>query len=908
MLTLQVKLVAEENAGLLGGDWEYKPHLAEWASFTSHRVPRHSGTLSTSAPIPVGPYSLPSSTTPLRGDEAIHLKMMAVTKHSGIDSIDVSDKGRVERSVQSGTVRLPLVDLLLAAQENRTMEVRMEDPQLTMSKLNELRNDNSKKNLTAKQMEDCAAFVAYKGTLLVTPQLSSPSAIDLVEKLKRAASTESDSKLMYGSPKMIAAMQKMQEMLLTAYSNDFYGRVKAEDGSVDGPPTYPLGAETSLDHMHLPLFYSELGVLPPVAMTQHTIETRENNPALAKEHYAPSRESALMANKLLASSGLRSGLSSEQMVSAIRSQLTQSRSDESISAAYVEAEMAIADMATATGNAIKYMKDYRYPNKQSINMAASAAPTNAVNALSPNSPLRITLAVARTLRKCGAYGWYLAGAFKIKASTVTTEGGKEVKSYETEVESLESLPLYGIAGADDCEGSSQMSSHVLRNLPRLATVVSRKEAPLLHAAADVVRLRVVADVVSSVSAAFVDTSGNKLSREETRAIKDLPLIGDDLDTRREVGGHCHGLWLSRPTVAAAIERSSSAAQLKRDLPELACDYSAWEKRLPTHVLEGTASSDPLVLPAGEVAAAIMTRSVGEAAMFEGEATARKAFLTSLLTPPTTPGIKEPNPLLEYTHMEGLSFYTHAQDPQRRVSSFYMGVSHLLLPELYMMHPLYGQLSVVNPKEMTRGGELGKLLRMPFSKTTPELAFVPTFGRIKRSEWDSVMRPVMASIQNQMPLAANDVFSNTKEAEMASLRVAHVIPPSVLTALGETPLPVNVSLDRHVMGVQHRLDKVSSLHHQVLPFLAHCHGHPSTATKAFLHQQQQQQLNDNGSSLTLPFFVSSSELGETWAMSSLVKQLDRMQAEGKIKHFTFVSDRPLLIGDDVVTLIVSLPSV
>ncbi len=898
MLTLQVTLRAESDAGLLGGDWEYNPHIAHWSSFGRQRIAQHSAVLSSTTPVQVGPFHLPLAGSDLRGDESVWLKMLASTRHSGIDSIDTAEKGKVERLVQAGLARVPLVDALAAAYEKRTLEVAMEDPQLLMSEMNELRQREEK--LDEKSVESIAVFTAYKGTLLVRPTLDAtagnPSA--LIGKINKAALTECASKLMYGSPRMLAAMQQMQGMLLTTYSNEFYGtpvtvlsacahtltravgKVK-EDGSMGGPPTYPLGAEKSLEHMHLPLYYSEFGVLPPVALTQHRIDNRESG-ATSEERmqYGPARSSALMADKLLASSALRSGMTSDACVSAIRAQLTQSHTDEAIHPDYVNAEMVIADMGTSTANAILYMKDMRYPNKASVNLKKPAP----VTAVKSTSTLKIALAVARSLNGTSPahaqHRWYVAGAYG-----ATTETTTQATMIEVEVESLDPVGLQGIAPSDDCEGSSVTGSDVLRNLARLATAVTREEAPFLHAAADVVRLRFVSDVVSSVSAAFVDTSGTELTREQTKAIKDLPLIGDDLDTRRKVGGHCHGLWLTRYTVAQGLE-ASGCVNLKRDLPDLARDYAAWEKRLPTYVLEGTASIDALVLPAGEVSQAIMGKNGGDASAFELHAATRKAFLTSLTAP---------TPLLDNTHAEGVSFYSHAQIINRRVSSFYMGVSHMLCPELYAMNPLFGQISPINNKSMTRGAEVGQLLRMPLGVRT-EVAFVPTFGRLGRREWDASVRPVMAAIQNQMPLAATDYLPTPKTAELACMRVAHVVPPAVLTTLEkDSALPVGVALDRHALGVMHRLGDLQT---KLIPHLAHCHGHPSRSQRVVLESEEK---------VTLPFYISSWKLAEKGAMEALVKQMQEYKQEGKITHFTFVSDRPLLNGSDVVTLVLTLPA-
>ena len=355
--------------------------------------------------------------------------------------------------------------------------------------------------------------------------------------------------------------------------------------------------------------------------------------------------------------------------------------------------------------------------------------------------------------------------------------------------------------------------------------------------------------------------------------------------------------MSKAAVALALQRGGT--DLAKDLPALhraLQEASAADRRAPTLVLEGTASIDPLVLSAGEVARAVMPTG-GDAQKFEAEAVTRKGFFKSLLpgsaaaelgssvsvAASATPA--EKSPLLEHAHAEGLSFYETPQDEERRVNGFYMGINIGNSGELYAMNPAYGHLHFVDPVAMTRGGEFGEILRLPFA-SAPKLALVPTFRDVTKKQWDMDIRPVMACIQNQMPLAAVDFYANDKEAERASLRTLCRLPAYQLTH----GLPQSLS----------SLSLATLLERQ-----AQAHVLRTLRQPLLLGAKKEQTGGDEG--VTMPFTVPAWAVRNAEAMQSVVRTLDAKVKSGQLLGYQIVSDQPLLYGEPVITIVTTLPT-
>jgi len=938
-VTLAVVLQGS-TSGLLGADYEYAPYIKYWTSWgTVHRAvsttdkltlaeqPPVSSAHSENGVVTLGPFEAP--TAPLNGDEAVWIQVMASSRYSGIASIDAVNKKREVYDMQAGTNRITYSDLLQAAVDGRSLKIDLTEPLLYMTLLRAAATADGSKT-TPDQIEQTAAAKSYKGTLLATARLANKTqpaqatalSVALKEQERRPRSEKAVNAFAYGSPEMLEAMQQAQNMIFTAYGQDFYG-VEDKYGRIVKGPTYPLGAEKTLEHMHLPVFPNNQGILPVVGLVQHTLESRaaieETGPRPAEvKAYQPTRDSALHVEGLMASSAIRHGTTPQQVYTSIRTQHRQSHTDARLNADYLLARKVMAKTFTHTANAVRYQKDMRYPNKNTVLMpqqsagAAEPKPQVSKQWIATQSPLRVAAAAAKCLNdnrlSQTQRNWRL-----LAATTRFSDEKNKVPDAESaqqqpdmEIECLMPVAIYNIACTDDCDGSGGTAVFFADYVSKLAEVVSEAEAPMLHAAKELASLHVACDVPASVSAAFVDTNGKRMTRDEQRKLTDLPMIGDAMDQRRESGGHLPGMWIGRASIAKMLE--ATGVNLKEELPALARDYAAWEHHLPMLMLEGTASTETTVLAEGEIARAVLGSS-NDAYTMEQQATQRKTFLKSLL-PTDAKSVK--NALVEHMNLEGLNSYTTPQDEGRRSSEFLLGAAMIVSPTLAAMNPLYGQLHFVSPSAKTWGAEFGALLRVPLradaATKTPAVGLVSTLGgRMTRAQFNDHIQPVMAVIQNQMPVASMFRMTDLTDAAMAQLRVGHVLTPDVLLACPKLASlsALETALDRHALGqrrsIQSRIPRTMPMAHAPVLLLG-------SAPAVKMSQGVQKNAAMAGSGTTLCFYMAPWALQEPNAAERVIKELDGMQQNNRIAGYTIIRDRPLKAGNDVITFVVSLPAV
>lgn len=924
-MKLHVTLVSE--ASLAGEPWEYAPYVATYANWGRHRITAHSGRLAADTPVTMT-LALPAAPM-LQGDERVWFKLEAYSRNSGIASINAQDKGRREYQVQCGMQNVPLHALLdaLAERDTTPLEVACNDATLFRA----LEASMAKaKGLSMEQLEVVAGQRSYKGTLAVRVLPAAGTTQKQIQETRRAlqlamSRAEREGRLLYESPRMIQSLQFMQKLLLTEYSEHFFGRF-TDEGERIGDPTYALGSEKSLEHMHLPLMPSEWGDMHPIALSQHHVESRLGlAPRLTPEergYYGPSKAGGLVLEKQVQSLCSQLGYKASVLIEAVRLQLGQSPTDASIRADFLRAVLLGIKFGTNRGNALNYMKDYRIENRQTMDtghMDLMATPQRANVSLTVRTSVRLQGRLFGGAARSMLYGrqqQQRVGGGEDREEEEEEEEEQET-TVETETESMDAVGIHGGLLNDDCEGSAQTAVNLLRVMPIMATQVTPQEAPLLHAMVKCLSYYYHFEAVASVTSAYLDTSGKPLSREQQRAMTDLPLIGSEEDRRRQSGGHCHGMSMSKVVVAEALKRGGQG------VPPALADYvarqaTAWERRLPTHIIEGTASSESLVLPAEEVAQHVIGNNA-ERAAFVAEAEARHTFLKglqleqyqqqqsaaataktgvlrgSLLDPTLDSDAEEGSaaaappltPLLQHAHPEGQAYYVKRQDPNRRVSSFYLGNSHLVSLELSKLDMRYAQLSWVNPLEKTRGAEIGAIMRLPYT-ANPAVALVPTFSNITSKQWQQHVVPVMACIQNQMPLASVDFFPTDESFQQATLRSGCVLPP-YMAAQGFCADP-QFTLAQGLERFQRAAAKMGAATTMTAP--------EALSTKKTAAAVP--------SSTRLTFSVPAHNVKEPGAMAAVLEDLDHRKQEGTVLDYVLVADRPLLQGNDIVTIAVTLP--
>jgi len=923
-LHLKVRLDSDpENGGtgLLGGIYEYAPYICSWATWGLNRMPQQSGTLSEQHILELAPIQLPTTAAELdslRGDERICLDLQTLGRSSGIGSIDEQEKGRNEYQNHSGMSKITLAEILLENAGETGMYLAQIDPILALSTFTEARESATTTPMTAEQREIHALTVAYKERIHVSweirwPNKDRPYTRQLQRCLQQTAQRESATFLMYDSPRMMEATQRMQEIMLMAYSRDFYAQLDTQ-GQICGPATYPLGEEVSLDHMHLPLYQSAHGALPPLALSQHRAETRPEVYARMtereKQHYAPNVQSARVITRQLTSACRRFGMTPDQFLKAIDAQMSQSHSDSTHRDDYLTALFALADMGTTRGNSLNYRMDMRYPNKAVLTAEQRALLEGGGQPVSESklSKKRSTSYIKHyhhhhaTLLMGGKalisspfhshWRHLISARYTKRARLAGGEIKKPPVTLALEQEAMEPDWTMKMTN-EDCEGSDMAACEALRLIPLLARAVSKEEFPMIHAAARICALRFESEGVASVRAAFVDTSGAELSKEAQRQMTDLPMIGDDLDKRSSVAGHSPGIWWPRPCIMEGLQRAG--VDVEKELPEFWREVQqmpAWAKREPILILEGTARIEATVLPAGEIAQQLMSTG-GAAQRFEAEAAVRKDFVKSLIA--TLAEGQHKSPLVEYAHVASLSYYIKTQDLKRRISNFYLGFSHFIIGAFAQKYPRFAQLAVINTVNKTRGGEVGEVLRMPWTSNT-SLGFVPSYGGLTQQEWDVNVQPVMEAIQNQMPIAAVDFFPNEASGEMAALKCGYEIAPAVLASgfaanSAGPALVVSQGLERYARGVSFKASKTATS--SVAALLK---AGPPVVQAASLPRP-----------ITLNFAIQSWMLQESDCMHVLVSALDDEVKAKRLVSYAFMGDRPLPQGPDVVTLIATLPA-
>lgn len=907
MLTLHGTLV---DSKLVGADIEYAPRLAVWGSWGAHKISRMVPLVGTEA---LGTFALPALGA-ARGDEALWFKLIVKTQHSGIDDIDAVERGHVARDLQAGCLRVPLADVL-NGHTTHVFERPLIDPTLRAVAF-------------AANGGDAAAADTYalKARLRlgvtfadVTPAALTALGVHMRSALNAGKSASGD--LLYGTPAQETAMIAARDMLIGAYAVDFYGGDDAQTGAHVVEARFPVGPEKTLADLHLAAYNSEFGVLPPVAFVQQTPDMRElpaseRAPAAAAAlhaHYGPTIEGARYMERMLGSSLVRHGLSAARFCAAIDAQHTQSRSDANFSTDYLRSLRVIADAATFAANSVHYTKDMRYPNRdvlapEAIAAAAAAlpvpahahAPAPAPQLTARRRPLAmVALKKSGTMVPVAAVAWTGAasrGLFRADTATATPTGGAGTpapvapKLLEVELESFDATLQYGQSNSGDCEDSGCLAGMALRSVPALAAA-GGAATPLLQNAAAVCARRLVLDCAASVTAAYVNTEGAVMTKEEAaKAIADLPMIGDAIDLRATCGGHCHGVWIGRVVVGDMLTRAGHNVAV--ELPGLLAGFAqtAADTRAPVTVLEGTSSVEDWVLPAGEVARALVPDG-GTALAFEREAAARRALVKTVRA--TAPA------LLEHVKIEGLSFYTGPlATTERRVSGFYRGLAHGMSAELYALNPLFGQLTFVDPVKQTRGLEISGVLRAPLRPDgAAGVGLRATFAGVGRTPWDTEVRPVMACLQNQMPYATTLTrFAAPADFDAAMLRTGHVLNDAVMGALAHTPTPeLGTALLRHASGLAARQFGNSSAGGAVLGsgLLLGANATPALAPVAT-------------ATTTLCLYTAPWRLARPGATEAVRTSLAALTASGTILGHAFLHDRPLAASDDVITIVLTLP--
>lgn len=307
-----------------------------------------------------------------------------------------------------------------------------------------------------------------------------------------------------------------------------------------------------------------------------------------------------------------------------------------------------------------------------------------------------------------------------------------------DLDSWDHTVMNNIGNDDDCEGTECVASPIIRVFGTGRVDLGGKwESPLLESVRLLLQQSVVHDLGATVTSAYFDAKNEKLERCE-----ELPMAGDEMDLRATCAGHCHGAIESLSAYAAKLERGNvgedALRRVRAALPQDEAVARRETMRVPL-ILEPTGSIDPRILPLAESYARHPLMGEKKRAQWLFQRTLKKAIaaeegMGELLVP------------------EGLVHYAEAQDPRRRISSFYnqpvFGVS---VDAARRFGATLGQYALCQRASGDRNWCYGVDVA-DFLRGSGEQAYVaPFYG--ERLHWEEHVAPYVESVQHQLPLSS-----------------------------------------------------------------------------------------------------------------------------------------------------------
>lgn len=560
--------------------------------------------------------------------------------------------------------------------------------------------------------------------------------------------------LLFGSEALRAANAAMCRMLTDEYDQQFDSR---ERGAWK-----PVDEDKGAGRFAITQWQSDAGVLPPVAYLQHDMFGSRAWPARCDfaRHaplYASTPADAAAFEQGLRATWVGAGVSVDASLAAVRQQLAQAADDARLRPDFVRVMQLVTDFAREHAQNVRYTRDYYYPNATDFDdsdsvAAAATAPPDAADA-----------------EPVGTENW-------------------------------STTPITGASNAGDCDECGMVIHEVLEALGKF-TLGAGADAdadlsayPLLQAVRRVLALMMPCIVQGLVTTAFVDTNGAELAADQ---IKTLPKRHSPEFRAQHSGGHFWAMWLGRALVADLLRAAGHAVD--EDLPQLAPRPRAFEKALPVLVLEGTGMTDPYLLPIGELGELLTRDTASAAAMVAAEKARQRQWKTLRTKAPT---------LYANLKLYAPPTYIAKQDVDQSLSPFYRYVTQMQSNTLYQMNPLYGHLKPVHVKRHEHGHYVPDLLRAPFSADRGGLGLRAIYADVGRARWEAVVAPVMAAVQNQLPMSivgrahAPAVAGTTL---LPPVPASHTMTTTAVVALARVPLAQQTAaLDRYATGLARHL--------------------------------------------------------------------------------------------------------
>ena len=848
---------------------EGNPRVGVWGSWGRHRVITQARLPIDDSPtsaIPLGPFVLPRDQD-YRGDEHLSFLVMASSHYSGDAILDAEQSRTVLRDIQIGMVAVPLRDIIAILRREATQRQQQTFHRVIVRQQHT--NDSPAQNPNFEHD-------TYKGTLVMLFERGTSSKDFSTYRTPKPALRAG---LLFGSPEQRQAEERMREILSTEHMRQF-------GANASGPDAWqPVDGDDGVAEFHITEWQSDVGNLPTVAYLQHEMDAcRALLPNSDWQHhekvYARTPQDAQLLDRSLRATWAASGCSVEDSIAAINAQLTQSPSDPSISPGFIVALRNVADFAREHATTMHYTHDYYYAN-HTLNTPHSIPPVDL-----SSTAARSTTAVTVEEVKEG-------------------EGTGEEPT-ETGSENWSTTPITGMANACDCDECGVVPYHVLELLasPQLRDLAATADTPLLRAVVRLMSIMVVFTGQGLVTTGFVNNSGERIAASQ---VKTLPLKGTIEFSKQSSSGHYWSMLMSRATARAMLE--AAGHDVAHDLPDLAPHPAAYERRVPILLMEGTASSDLFILPAGEYAPLIFADAGLAEAYVEEERRRRRQLQMLHERAPTLFG--------QLKIYQPAQFVEKQADARQTLTPFYRYLTQMQSNMLYQMNPLYGHLKPVQRQARTHGVYIADLLRAAFDDGANGVGLRGIYAGLTREEWDRDIVPVMACLQNQLPMSIVARVSTPAAREVALRQQGHILSTGAVFALRDVPIAdMTSALDRHADGMARHGRASSSTaaapfsHTAIAATTMHATGDilpPFTAMHAHTALPAAAAQSGGTVSNTAPIigYMEPWMLADKTRAAAMNRELDALHATGELEHIAWIRNRKLSHADDQITMRASL---
>lgn len=778
--------------GLLGGQHEYDPYLsvngtmgeykkrAQWPLGVTKRHKR----VKTNTKLATGEvessdelltyasetmtFKVPLHPGELKADETLCFEVFCRTRDFGIKELDERQSPYTFTHNTCGHVQLEVYDLCRAyVTNNRPETFRVQlpliDAKIVKTKALEMRKagdaQQPDRQLTQKQWDQYvaeAAAITQKGVMrfdvtfrqfdaknhqnsvlgidnLKTHCLHSLASSAFPESLGRPAPTTTTNKknqglgvkhsvtgvdeteyqpLLFTSQKgQQAIVKRLQDHVLAPYCRHFV-RLNSDD-----PDPLHAPMDDQIANLQLPLWVGKMCEMPvPTYWSSIDPATREYSNKqmrdLDMKLYGYDGRTERYFTTLLQSSLRRHGISEAKFQQVINTHFSLDNTARRIDPLFFVCEEVVADIGTFAANSAYYTSDTRWMNKQ----------------------------------KAGP--------------------GKTFSSVMISLDSWDATLMNDEGRGDDCEGMDHAAMHIIRSYYYGRHDLGASwENPLLNSVKLLLHHSVLMDLGGTVTSAFYDTNNNVVELKQD----DLPMVGDEMDTRSHCDGHCYGLMCPLGDTIKRLEAGNVSGDVLQKIKAATINdenFKARDSQRQILLLEATGSIEPRILPLDETYEGMPVLSRKKKA----ERYFIKALRTEVKNRKTEGKLQD---LSQMFSTNGLPHYVEKQHPMRRVSSFYNAIVHGSSVDLWKRFDIsLSQFAFAKPTgdgKFVYGAKIGDYMRSP-----GEYALLFPFYD-NRAAWKTEVVPLIEAVQHQIPIASFGRYTDEKFSRLhSSFNVAREI--------------------------------------------------------------------------------------------------------------------------------------